>query len=53
MLEKDAAVAEVAARRHWREDDARVLLDAWRRSDQTLTAFAQAYDVHPERLGTS
>jgi hypothetical protein len=51
MMEKDAAVAEVAARRHWREDDARVLLDAWRRSGQTLTAFAQVYDVHPERLG--
>jgi hypothetical protein len=51
MLEKEAAVAEVAARRHWREDDARVLLDAWRRGGQTLTAFAQVYDVHPERLG--
>jgi hypothetical protein len=48
---KDAAVAQVAARRHWREADARVLLEAWRGSGQTLTAFAQVYDIHPERLG--
>jgi hypothetical protein len=52
MLEqKDAAVVTVAVRRHWREDDARVLLVAWRRSGQTLTAFARVYDIHPERLG--
>ena len=52
MLEqKEAAVVEVALRRRWREDDARVLLEAWRRSAQTLTAFAQFHDVHAERLG--
>jgi hypothetical protein len=51
MLEqKDAVIAEVAGRRHWREAEARVLIDAWRQSGQTLTAFARACDVHPERL---
>ena len=51
MLErKDAAIAEVAARRHWRETEARQLVDAWRRSGQTMTAFARFYDIHPERL---
>lgn len=47
---KDAAVAEAAARRPWREADVRVLLEAWRESGQTLTAFARRYAVHPERL---
>jgi hypothetical protein len=51
VKQKNAAVAEVAARRHWREQDARLLLEAWRGSGQTLTAFAQHYGVHPERLG--
>ena len=51
MLErKDAAVAAVAARRHWRRDDARLMIEAWRRSGQTMTAFARFYDIHPERL---
>jgi hypothetical protein len=49
--QKEAGVAEVAARRHWSESDARVLLAAWRRSGQALTAFAQPYGIHPERLG--
>jgi hypothetical protein len=49
MLEqKDVAIAEVAGRRHWREADARVLIDAWRQSGQTLTAFARIYDVTPK-----
>jgi hypothetical protein len=48
--QEDVAIAEVAGRRHWREADARVLIDAWRQSGQTLTAFARAYEVHPERL---
>lgn len=52
MMEgRDAAVAEVASRRRWREADARVIVEAWRGSGQTITAFAQQYDVHPERLG--
>jgi transposase-like protein len=52
MLErKDRAIAEAVARRRWRAGDARVLIEAWRQSGQTLTAFARSYDVHPERLG--
>jgi transposase-like protein len=47
---KDSAVAAVAARRHWRKDDARLVVDAWRQSGQTITAFARFYDIHPERL---
>ena len=47
---KAGAIAEVAGRRHWRKDDARVLIDAWRRSGQTVTAFARTHNIHPERL---
>jgi hypothetical protein len=50
VKQKDGAIAEAAARRPWREADARVLIEAWRHSGQTLTAFARSYDVHPERL---
>ena len=51
MLErKDSAVAAVAARRHWGKDDARLLIEAWRQSGQTITAFARTHDLHPERL---
>lgn len=51
MLErKDAVVVEAAARRHWRKDDARLVIDAWRRSGQTMSAFARFYGIQYERL---
>ena len=51
MLErKDAMVVEAAARRHWRKDDARLVIDAWRRSGQTMSAFARFYGIQYERL---
>ena len=49
--QKNGAVAEAAGRIRWREADARVLIEAWRESGQTLTAFARRCNVHPERLG--
>lgn len=51
MEERDAEVAEVAGQRRWREGDARVVLEAWRGSGQSLTAFVKLYGIHPERLG--
>jgi len=51
MEERDAGVAEVAAQRRWREGDARVVLEAWRGSGQSLAAFGKFYGIHPERLG--
>ncbi|MGQ0813144.1 MAG: IS66 family insertion sequence element accessory protein TnpA, partial [Gemmatimonadota bacterium] len=38
------------ARRRWREDDARVVVEAWRQSGQSLGEFARKRDVHPVRL---
>ena len=51
MLErKDSVVVEAAARPRWRKDDARLVLDAWRRSGQTMSAFARLYGIQYERL---
>jgi hypothetical protein len=47
---RNGAVARVAERGYWREDDARVVVEAWRRSGQGLTEFARQYGVHPRRL---
>jgi hypothetical protein len=51
MLErKDSVVVEAAARPRWRKDDARLVLDAWRRSGQTMSAFARLYGIKYERV---
>jgi hypothetical protein len=50
MAMKEKALARAAARRYWREDDARVLIEAWQRSGLTLVAFAESHDVLPKRL---
>ena len=42
---RDAAVVRVAARRYWREADARVVVEAWRRSGESLSPFARRYRV--------
>lgn len=34
----------------WTEDDARLALDEWRRSGQTIAAFARAYHMSAPRL---
>lgn len=41
---------QVAERRYWREAEARVLVEAWRRSGETLTGFARRHGVKRRRL---
>lgn len=48
---KDAAVARVAGRRYWRAADARIVVDAWRRSGEGLGAFARRHGINRRRLG--
>lgn len=43
-------IAAVARRPYWREDDARVVVEAWRRSDETLATFAKHHGLHPHRI---
>jgi hypothetical protein len=45
-----ATVRRVAAKRSWREGEAEVVLEAWRRSGESLTAFARRLGVLPCRL---
>lgn len=47
---KDAAVARVAGKRYWRAEDARVAVEAWRRSGETRSAFARRHGIDPWRL---
>jgi len=45
-----AEVRVVAERRYWREAEAPVLVEAWRRSGGTLSEFARRHGVEPRRL---
>jgi transposase-like protein len=47
---EDAAVVRVAAKRYWRAEDARVAVEAWRRSGETCSGFALRHGIHPRRL---
>ena len=47
---RDSAVERVAVLRYWREPDARVVVEGWRRSGERLASFAQRYGIHPSRL---
>jgi len=44
-------VRQLAGRRYWREAEARVLVEAWRSSGETLSGFARRHGVGPGRLG--
>lgn len=43
-------VAEVARRSYWREEEARVIVEAWRRASEPLPKFAMRYGVDPRRI---
>jgi transposase len=43
-------VRQVAARGYWRESDARLLIEAWRSSGETLVRFARRHRVEHKRL---
>lgn len=49
-MARRSAVKQVAGSRYWRESDARVLVEAWRGSGETLTGFARRQGVQPRRL---
>jgi transposase-like protein len=49
-MARRSAVREVAAQRYWREGQARVVVEAWRRSGESLAAFARAHGIGRRRL---
>lgn len=49
-MARKGSVAEVAVRRYWREAEARVIVDAWRNSGESLSGFARRHRVDPRRV---
>src|SRR2546426_9459492 len=49
-MSRKTEVVQVARRRYWQEADARVVVEAWRRSGETLTGFADRHRVDPKRI---
>jgi hypothetical protein len=47
---RKAEVRRVAERNYWREAEARIVVEAWRSSSETLSAFAKRHGVAPRRL---
>lgn len=43
-------VEEVAAQRYWREGQARVVIEGWRRSGESLAGFARRHGIMRQRL---
>jgi len=44
------ALRQVAKLGYWRESDARVLIEAWRATGESLAGFAKRHGVKPRRL---
>jgi hypothetical protein len=49
-MSRRADVRQVAKRPYWRESEARVLVEAWRSSGETLTRFARRHGFEARRL---
>jgi hypothetical protein len=50
-MARAGSVAEVAGRPYWREREARVIVEAWRNSGESLSAFARRHRVDRRRVG--
>jgi hypothetical protein len=46
----EALLKEVAARQRWREEDARVVVETWQRSGETLSEYAGRLGLRGERI---
>ena len=49
-MSRKTEVAQVAGRRYWREVEARVIVEAWQSSGETLSEFADHHGVDPKRI---
>lgn len=45
-----SGVRQVAAQRYWREGQARVVVEAWQRSGESVAAFARSHGIGSQRL---
>jgi len=49
-MSRRTEVAQVSRRSYWRETDARVMVEAWQSSGETLCEFADRHGVDPRRV---
>ena len=49
-MSKTDSVRRIARRGYWREADARVVVDAWRQSGDSLAEFGRRYGVRSRRI---
>jgi len=49
-MSRRSEVSRVSRRGYWREAEARVIVEAWRNSGETLSEFAGGYGVDPKRI---
>jgi hypothetical protein len=49
-MRRKVDVTEVAGRPYWREAEARVVVESWRRSGEPLSGYARRCRVDPKRI---
>jgi transposase-like protein len=45
-----AALERVARLKYWRAEDARVVVEGWRESGESVTSYARRYGLHARRV---
>ena len=50
MARKRTEVARITERGYWSEEDARVVVDAWQESGETMASFARRHGVQAKRV---
>jgi|SRR3990172_284996 len=50
MADESAVAVAESTGRHWREADARAVIEAWQESGQSIARYARSRNIHPERL---
>ena len=50
MASRKSNLAKVVKRAYWRETDARLVVESWRRSGEPVSAFARRHGVAVKRL---
>ena len=50
MADENAVAVAESTGRHWREADARAVIEAWQESGQSIAQYARSRNIQPERL---
>ena len=52
-MARETEIAAVVGRRYWREAEARVVVEAWRASGESLAGFARRHGLGAPRIAWS